>query len=223
MRGSPLLVSVGAMLVHCAGSMDRTGVVSSAAAEPAPASRPQPEPAGTCLGALEATGAEFRPAEPSNGSVPRDGCGMTEGVVVSRGPTGLAYRPPIEVSCVFALALPAIEEAVRQVAAENLPEPIRMVRTMGSYGCRTIRSIRSPGRLSQHAFGNAIDVGVLEGATVRASVLRDFRADSAEGRFLRGLAARLRAAGQLERVLDPDYDAAHRNHFHLEGHPFSSD
>ncbi|MBI2894915.1 MAG: extensin family protein [Deltaproteobacteria bacterium] len=223
MRGSQVLVTAGCLLVHCGGSMDGRVAVSSAEAQepalpPTPTPPRAPEP---CLVALAATGAQFEPARLTAAPAAMPGCGMREGVIVSRGPTGLEYRPPIEISCVFALTLPAIEETVRQVAATNLAEPIRLVRTMGSYGCRTIRSTRSPGRLSQHALGNAIDVGILEGASVHASVVRDFRADTSEGRFLRDLAAALRQAGSLERVLDPEYDAAHRNHFHLEGHPLA--
>jgi hypothetical protein len=146
---------------------------------------------------------------------------MSDGVIVSRGPTGITYQPAIRVSCTYALGLGAIEGAIHDMARTHLTEPIRIVRTMGSYGCRMIQSVRSPGRLSEHSFGNAIDVGELRGTAIRASVLRDFRADTVEGRFLRALSQRLRQLASLDRVLDPDYNAAHRNHLHLEGRSLS--
>jgi hypothetical protein len=202
--------TLGALL-HCGAA--------TASADPAlDTPHPADTPGSSCLDALSATGAVFVPA-PFAEPPALPGCGMREPVVVSRGPTGVEYRPAIRVSCAFALVLPAVEGVLQETAARILPEPIRVVRTLGSYGCRTIHSIRSPGRLSQHALGNAIDIGELQGATVRASVLQDFRAETMEGRFLRSLAANLRLVSGLERVLDPDYNSDHRNHFHLEGHP----
>lgn len=185
--------------------------------EPAPV--PPPSPAASCLEELAASGAVFTPAPADDEPAPLPGCGLVEGVVVSRGPSGLLYRPPIRVSCAFARTLPAVERIVQTEANLHLGAPVDVVRVMGSYGCRTIQSARSPGRMSEHGVGNAIDVGEWWSRDVHAVVLRDFRRASPEGDFLRALAERLRASGALERLLDPDYDAAHRNHFHLEGHP----
>ncbi len=226
------------------GARDTTG------GEQAPSDAPLP--AGqSCLDALAATGAVFTRAPADDQTPPLPGCGMIDGVSISRGPSGLQYRPPIRVSCAFARALPAVERVLQETATELLGERIEVARTMGSYGCRTIQSTRSPGRLSEHAVGNAIDVGEWwtrrvmnphptplpaargEGGLnphptplpaargeggLKAVVVRDFRGAGPEGAFLRALAERLRASGTLERLLDPDYDSAHRNHFHLEGH-----
>jgi hypothetical protein len=173
----------------------------------------------SCLEDVAASGTLFTRAATDDEPPTLTGCGLLEGVSVSRGPTGIQYRPPIRVSCAFARTLPAVEQIIQATAAEVLAEPIEVARTMGSYGCRTIQSARSPGRLSEHAVGNAIDVGEWWTRGTRANVLRDFRGEGREGELLRAIAARLGASGVLERLLDPDYDAAHRNHFHLEGHP----
>lgn len=193
------------------GARDTTGGEQTPSDTPVPAGQ-------SCLDALAATGAVFTRAPADDQAPPLPGCGMSDGVSLSRGPSGLQYRPPIRVSCAFARALPAVERVLQETATELLGEPIEVARTMGSYGCRTIQSARSPGRLSEHAVGNAIDVGEWWTRRVKTVVVRDFRGASPEGAFLRALAERLRASGTLERLLDPDYDLAHRNHFHLEGH-----
>lgn len=176
-------------------------------------------PGRSCLEELTASGAVFTPTMTDDEAPSLAGCGLVEGVTVSRGPTGIQYRPPIRVSCAFARTLPAVERLLQAAAAEVVGEPLEVARTMGSYGCRTIQSTRSPGRLSEHAVGNAVDVGEWWTRGTRANVLRDFRREGPEGELLRTIAARLGASAVLARLLDPDYDAAHRNHFHLEGHP----
>jgi len=240
---SPLALVVVASL-HCGdvlgqspvdGVVPGDGAHGTTGGEEAPSEAPAPADQ-SCLDALAATGAVFTRVPADDPAPLLPGCGMIEGVSLSRGPSGLQYRPPIRVSCAFARALPAVERVLQETATELLGEPIEVARTMGSYGCRTIQSTRSPGRLSEHAVGNAIDVGEWwtrrvmnphptplhaargEGG-LKAVVVRDFRGAGPEGAFLRALAERLRASGTLERLLDPDYDLAHRNHFHLEGHP----
>lgn len=228
-RWFTVLLLLPAATLHCAEvfgldppTADATVVTDPIAGgeEEAPVPAPLPAPSGqSCLEALAATGATFTPARTADEPAPFAGCGMVEGVTVSRGPSDIQYRPPIRVSCAFALALPAVERIVQDTGNEVLGGPVEIARTMGSYGCRMIQSARLPGRLSEHAFGNAVDVGEWWTSSKRAVVVRDFRRDGLEGDFLRTLAMRLRASSALERLLDPDYDAAHRNHFHLEGHP----
>lgn len=210
------VVSVLVTLLGCGDVLGQPALpeLETSGGEPAP---PPVPPSVSCLDALAATGAVFTVLDTSSEPPALEGCGMVDGVSVSRGPTGIQYRPPIRVSCAFARALPAMEAIVQSTANEILGEPVTTAKTMGSYGCRTIQSTRSPGRLSEHAFGNAIDVGEWWTRGLHAVVLRDFRREEPEGQLLRALAERLRASGAVGRLLDPDYDAAHRNHFHLEG------
>lgn len=223
-RRCPPTALVVVAALHCGDVLGQSPLQTLPSPAPAGGEEPTSPPPGaplatSCLEALAATGAVFAPARLEDDPPPLEGCGMIDGVTVSRGPTGIQYRPPVRVSCAFALALPAVERVIQATAAELVGEPVEVARTMGSYGCRTIQSTRSPGRLSEHAFGNAIDVGEWWTHGTKAVVLRDFRGTGPEGTLLRALAERLRASGALERLLDPDYDAAHRNHFHLEGHP----
>ncbi len=88
------------------------------------------------------------------------------------------------------------------------------VETMGTYNCRNIGSGKS-GRLSQHAFGNAVDVSafVLKDGR-RISVLNGWRGSTAERGFLKRLHAS--ACKRFGTVLGPDYNTAHANHFHFD-------
>ena len=73
---------------------------------------------------------------------------------------------------------------------------------------------RDSGDWSEHATANAIDIAgfVIEDGT-RISVLRDWDAGE-RGRFLDDV--RDGACDLFATVLSPDYNAAHRDHLHLD-------
>jgi len=85
---------------------------------------------------------------------------------------------------------------------------------MGSYACRNIYH-RAQGRLSQHATANALDISAFRLANGRRiSVLKGWSGANDDAAFLQ--AARTSACRYFSTVLGPDYNAAHRNHFHLD-------
>ncbi len=102
-----------------------------------------------------------------------------------------------------------VDRAARQV----LGSPLVKIETLGSYNCR---NVAGTDRRSGHATGNAIDVsGFVLADGQRITVLGDWSAGSPEDRsFLRTIAAS--ACKRFGTVLGPDYNSAHRNHFHLE-------
>jgi hypothetical protein len=85
---------------------------------------------------------------------------------------------------------------------------------MGTYSCRNVNGGRS-GKLSEHAFGNAVDVSafVLRDGR-RVSVLSGWHGKSDEREFLRRL--HQSACKRFGTVLGPDYNSAHANHFHFD-------
>lgn len=88
------------------------------------------------------------------------------------------------------------------------------IETMGSYSCRNINGGRS-GRLSEHAFANAVDVSAFILADGRrVSVLGGWAGAHEERQFLRAL--HQSACKRFQTVLGPDYNAAHRDHLHLD-------
>lgn len=103
---------------------------------------------------------------------------------------------------------------VQPVARAELGEPIARVEHYGTYACRNVYG-RATGARSQHAYANALDVAAFRTASgQRISVLRNFRDEGAKGRFLRRV--RDGACPWFRAVLSPDYNAAHRDHLHLD-------
>lgn len=91
--------------------------------------------------------------------------------------------------------------------------PLASIQTMGSYSCR---NIAGTSRRSGHAVAAAIDVGgfVLSDGR-RISVLSGWNGSDKEREFLR--VVQRSACRRFGTVLGPDYNAAHRDHFHFEG------
>ena len=118
------------------------------------------------------------------------------------------------VSCPLATTLSGwarfgVDRAARQI----LGSPLLRIETMGTYSCRTVAGTA---RLSGHATANAIDIAAfLLADGRRVSVLNNWSGGTpAEREFLRVIHAS--ACKRFGTVLSPDYNAAHRNHFHLE-------
>lgn len=126
----------------------------------------------------------------------------------------LAPAAPV-MTCPLALDYALWERQVLAPAArEILHSRLTRVDHYGTYACRTIYG-RPGERPSAHARAAALDVAGFRFADGRrATVAADFRADSDEGRFVR--AARNGACRVFGIVLGPDYNAAHRDHLHLE-------
>lgn len=106
------------------------------------------------------------------------------------------------------------QNAVRPAAKQYLGSEVVRIETMGTYNCRNVNNGRA-GKLSQHAFGNAVDISafVLKDGR-RVSVLGGWHGNGSEQQFLRRL--HQSACKRFGTVLGPDYNAAHANHFHFD-------
>jgi hypothetical protein len=118
-------------------------------------------------------------------------------------------------TCPVAVAFAMFEHQALQPAAQaSFGQAVAQVDHLGSFACRNVYG-RSEGRLSQHATANALDIAGFRLADGRRiSVLKDWPGDSANARFLRQV--RDGACKHFNTVLGPEYNAAHRNHFHLD-------
>lgn len=118
-------------------------------------------------------------------------------------------------SCRLAVAYALFDTHQLQPAAQAVfGQKVTQVDHLGSFACRNIYN-RSEGRLSQHATANALDIAGFRLADGRRiSVLKDWKDEGDAGRFLR--LVRDGACQQFNTVLSPEYNAAHRNHFHLD-------
>lgn len=176
--------------------------------------------AATCAAALDAT-AQVSTAVPDRPLV--RGCGWSDAVRVSALPAAL--EPPVVLTCPAAVSLAMwMHHVVQPVALAEFGRRAVAVRDFGSYACRDIGGRvgggpagGSHGKRSEHASANAIDIAgfTLEGGG-RVDVVSDWPRGTGDpkGRFLRRL--RDGACDTWSVVLSPDFDAAHRDHLHLD-------
>ncbi len=106
-------------------------------------------------------------------------------------------------------------DVVQPYAQARFGEQVVKINTMGSYGCRTIDHIKGAS-LSEHAFGNAIDVAGFKLASGREiNVQKGWKGpDEQERAFLREVQAG--ACSYFTTVLAPGSDMFHYNHIHVD-------
>jgi len=122
-------------------------------------------------------------------------------------------------SCPLAVAFALFERHALQPASQAAyGQAVTRVDHLGSFACRNMYN-RENGARSQHASANALDIAgfrLADGRTI--NVLKDWPKDNQDARFLRQV--RDGACDMFSVVLSPDYNAAHRNHFHLDVGPW---
>ena len=150
-------------------------------------------------------------------AVRRDGprCGYADAVrLVSGGAFGPALAPAgPPLSCPVAAGLAGWQWSVVQPAARRyLGSPVVAIEHLGSYNCRHVAG--SP-TWSEHATADALDIAAFRLADgQRVSVLADWRGSGPRATFLHRV--RGGACDLFATVLSPDYNAAHRDHLHLD-------
>lgn len=145
-------------------------------------------------------------------------CEVRNAVRLRGGTTPLVPAGPA-MTCPVALGFALWDRQVLQPAARSeLGSAAARVEHYGTYSCRRQYGAAT-GRISEHALANALDVsGVTLRNGRRVTVASDYRDEGGEGRFLRR--ARQGACTVFRVVLSPDYNAAHRDHFHFDQGPF---
>ena len=174
---------------------------------------PRPE-AQACLAGLGRTNANFTPLPDQYYGAGCSTLGTVRlaSLVSDDARLGVSNLGPV--TCPLAQTFAAwarfgADRAARQILGSALVR----VETMGSYNCRTIAG---SDRMSSHATANAIDVS--------GFVLADGRRITLTGSWSAGTPAERRfltvihesACKRFGTVLGPAYNAAHRDHFHLE-------
>ncbi|PYC17797.1 extensin [Pseudomonas jessenii] len=118
-------------------------------------------------------------------------------------------------SCPLAVAYAMFEYHTLQPAAQSVyGQKVARVDHLGSFACRNVYN-RESGALSRHASADALDIAGFrlgDGRTV--SVLKDWPKPNQDAQFLRQV--RDGACEAFSVVLSPDYNTAHRNHFHVD-------
>jgi len=163
-----------------------------------------------CLAVLDRAKMRYEPAPDHDGP---DGCGYANAVRVSA--TSVRVGEPFTLTCRSAVSLAMWERHIVAPAAQkHFERPVVRFQHFGTYACRNIYG-RKDAPLSRHATADAIDIAAFvlaDGRQVR--VERDWGSDDADGRFLRDVHDG--ACRVFDSVLGPEYNEAHRNHFHLD-------
>ena len=160
---------------------------------------------------------------PSAGIVPApeiDGpgiCGMTRPLKVSALMGGaITVDRVLTIDCPMIPALEAwLNDIVEPDAQAHFGQRVATLNVFGAYSCRGIDNIAGA-RLSEHAFGNAVDVA---GFTLADGREIDFvhdwkKTDGPESAFLHE--AHAGACQYFTTVLGPGADVFHYNHIHLD-------
>lgn len=144
-------------------------------------------------------------------------------IVLAGAVGGVSYRPvqsdrEIELSCELATRLPALSALLKA-------HGVRVAHVNSSY--------RDQPRVSFHTFGLALDISSFDTNKGPLVVATDFelspdvatcdaKPQSERGRALLALACALANSGMFSSVLTPNYNAGHRDHFHLDIRPNDS-
>ena len=115
-----------------------------------------------------------------------DKCSVEEPIRLYSTPT-TKLTSPVTLSCSF---VEAFGEWAADVGAKNMTH-------MGGYNCRRIAGSMT---MSQHSYGNAIDISMIDGVSISSSW-----EEPAE-----------KACSHFTNILTPETNAAHHDHLHLD-------
>jgi len=144
-------------------------------------------------------------------------CGLFNAVRIEKTSSGVGK--PFSLSCRAAVSLALWERHVLAPAAQrHFGRGVATLEHFGSYSCRNVYG-RANATRSQHATAEALDVAgfVLEDGR-RIRVLKDWEEGGEIAAFLKEV--RTGACRFFDGVLSPDYNAAHRDHFHFDRGPY---
>jgi hypothetical protein len=144
-------------------------------------------------------------------------CGMTRPLKVSALADGaVGVDKVLTIDCPMIPALEAwLRDIVQPDAEARFGQKVAMLKVFGAYSCRSIDNMAGA-RLSEHAFGNAVDVAGFVLADGRSlEFVRDWKsAGTQEAAFLHEVHAG--ACQYFTTVLGPGADVFHYNHIHLD-------
>lgn len=189
------------------------------AATPPPPSDPvpvaeTPEDLALCLKDLKAIGADFSQEQTIDGEF---GCGIAHPVTVRRILPEVALEPEATLRCETALSLARMtRDLLIPAATRAFPDKPKLsgVSQASGYVCRN-RNSADDGKISEHAYGNALDIAGLSFGDEKMPVMIARQDDgTAEAAFQRAFNAL--ACLYFTTVLSPGSDATHQDHMHLD-------
>lgn len=169
-----------------------------------------------CLLALHGLGAEYEELSPLTQPDQRD-CGIARPIRVTEILPGIALQGGAAMRCDTARALGFWMHDFVRPAAARLPDAPRLsgMQLGTTYDCRGRVGDQADAKLSEHAFGNAIDISAftfLDGPTLPVEPRQD------SGDLVEAFQRAVRGAACLEftTVLGPGSNSSHNDHLHLD-------
>ena len=141
--------------------------------------------------------------------------GPTRGRQTVANITPATLTPPATLACPIVSALDHwVGEGVQPAAMRWFGTPVTEIKQISAYSCRSMVGAGGSG-ISEHAFGNAIDIAAFTFADGRrVTVQEGWHGTPEEQGFLRDV--HLAACDNFTTVLAPGYNAAHYNHIHVD-------
>ena len=165
-----------------------------------------------CQAALAAMGAEFEVLGPVDG---KGDCHVKNAVRLRSLPHGIKVTAPATLNCSMALMLSAFAlKDLKEIADKELGKMPTSINTGTSYHCRGRNNVKGA-RLSEHAYGNGVDIMSFSFAGRDAIKIGDeLSAGAPERTFLAKLG--LQSCKYFTTVLGPSSDASHHDHWHFD-------
>jgi hypothetical protein len=165
-----------------------------------------------CFSVLTTTGYEYTSVDDESTGT---NCGFHNAVRIAR--TSAQVGSEFALTCRTAISLALWERHVLQpLARQRYGVEVAKIEHFGSYSCRNVYG-RPNATRSRHATAEAFDVaGFVLTNGERIRIINDWTGPHAP--FLN--AVRDGACRFFDGVLSPDYNAAHRDHFHFDRGPY---
>lgn len=165
-----------------------------------------------CRRRLKSMGVDFEEHKPEHD--PEIGCSIPYPITLETLGKSIAIGPETELNCEMAEAAARFAADVIQPAAKaEFGADLRSIGQASAFVCRPRHGTR---KLSEHAFGNALDISSFTLSDGRKIEIGPAPPEK-DGEFLN--AVRKAACGPFKTVLGPGSDADHSLHFHLDLEP----
>lgn len=176
---------------------------------------------GECENKLDGLGIEWTPWPYITEYEGDKACTVEDPVLISSQTiNGIVYEYPnrsvLKLSCKLAIALHDFAESAR--TSSDMYHIVR-IKDAGTFNCRTVSGSTA---LSNHSFGNAIDIKEIEMSNGETySVSSDWEkgvtpATTPKGQVLENLVEIMANNQIFDTILTPEYNAAHNDHFHVD-------
>ena len=213
MRKFALILTLSAVLAACGAIPQASKPIRQATSQSTAQFTPRAE-TRACLSSLSAARAAFTPLPDQYYGAGCSTLGTVRLASLRSDDAHLALTNLGPVTCPLAETFAAwARYGVDRAAQQILGSALVRIETMGSYNCR---NVAGSDRRSAHATANAIDIAAFVLADGRRiTITGDWHGGTpAERQFLSAI--HTSACKRFGTVLGPAYNAAHRDHLHLE-------